>query len=316
MVLDHAIGLPLWCRRIVLFLGLSAGVAFAVLRIVLPLVGKVNGFYAARTIEEADPAFKNSLISYLDLRRRRDEISKAAMAAIEAKAVNDLTQVEIESVVNQRRLTQMAYALSGVVVVFCLYAALTPKSILDSARRALLADVVRPTNTRLVNIKPGDDPELSRVVAGSHVPFTVDYKGTRPDKIFLHYSVDGGKFFAKQELAPGANYYDPWRLTLRNVQQSVDYYLTGGRRRVAPLPPRSPPRADGDLGRARLRVPPLRQAPAAHERRGGQRRGDRGDARHRPRPDQPARAVGQARLLARPTASRSTWRWRPPTRTR
>src|SRR4029077_8164473 len=109
----------------------------AILRIVLPLVSKVNGVYAARTIEESDPAFKNSLISYLDLRRRRHEIPKGAMAAIEAKAVNDLTQVEVETVVNQRRLTQMPYILTAVVVVFCLYAAMPPKSILDSTRRAL-----------------------------------------------------------------------------------------------------------------------------------------------------------------------------------
>src|SRR4029077_16022659 len=101
----------------------------AILRIVLPLVSKVNGVYAARTIEETDPSFKNSLISYLDLRRRRHEISKAAMAAIEAKAVNDLTQIEVETVVNQRRLTQMVYVLTGVVVAFCIYAVLTPKSI-------------------------------------------------------------------------------------------------------------------------------------------------------------------------------------------
>ena len=228
VVLDHTIGLPLWCRRIVLFLGLIGGAAFAVKRILLPLVGRVNGLYAARTIEETDPAFKNSLISYLDLRRRRNEIPKAALAAIEAKAVNDLTQIEVDTVVNQRRLTQMAYVLTGVVVVFCLYAAMTPKSILDSTRRALLADVVRPTNTRLIHIKPGDDPELSRVVAGALVEFTVDYTGTRPEKIFLHYSVDHGKFFAKKEFAPGVNYYDAWRTALRDVQQSVDYYLTGG----------------------------------------------------------------------------------------
>src|SRR5512135_451244 len=228
VVLDHLIGLPVWLRRIVLLLGLSGGVAFAVWRIVLPMVRRINGFYAARTIEGADPSFKNSLINYLDLRRRRGELSKAALAAIEAKAVRDLTQVEIDSVVNQRRLMQVAYTLSAVVVLFCLYAAMTPKSILDSAKRALLADVVRPTNTRLVNIKPGDDPESARVVAGTHVPFTVEVQGTRPARVVLHWSVDGGKFFAAQELAPGRNYYDPWQFTMRNVQQGVDYYFTGG----------------------------------------------------------------------------------------
>src|SRR5262249_32469118 len=161
-----------------------------------------NGFYAAKTIEVTDPSFKNSLITYLDLRRQKTAVSKAAMAAVEAKAVKDLTRVEIDSVVNQRRLLQTAYALSAIVVGVRLYAAVTPKSILDSAKRALLADVVRPTNTRLVEIQPGDVPELKRVVSGSNVPFSVRTEGTRPKSIVLHYSVDGGKYFSKTEFAP------------------------------------------------------------------------------------------------------------------
>src|SRR5205807_2307690 len=35
-------------------------------------------------------------------------------------------------------------------------------------------------------------------------------------------------FFAVSDFAPGKNYYDPWQTTLRNVQQDVLYYLTGG----------------------------------------------------------------------------------------
>jgi hypothetical protein len=120
VVLDHVVGLPIWFRRIVLLLGLSAGGAFAIARIVIPLLRRVNGFYAARTIEEADPAFKNSLINYLDLRRHRGEMSKGFLAAIEARAVQDLTHVEIDSVVNQRRLMHVWYALSAIVVIFCL----------------------------------------------------------------------------------------------------------------------------------------------------------------------------------------------------
>src|SRR5215213_6928486 len=60
VVLDHVIGLPVWLRRIVLIAGVAGGCAFAGLRIVLPLLRRVNGFYAARTIEEADSSFKNS----------------------------------------------------------------------------------------------------------------------------------------------------------------------------------------------------------------------------------------------------------------
>src|SRR5262249_10531223 len=65
IVLDHMVGLPLWLRQAVLLLGMAGGGTFAALRIFYPLVRRVNGFYAARTIEEADPSFKNSLISYL-----------------------------------------------------------------------------------------------------------------------------------------------------------------------------------------------------------------------------------------------------------
>ena len=114
------------------------------------------------------------------------------------------------------------------IVLFCLYAALTPKSILDSTRRAFLADVVRPTNTRLVNVKPGSDAELSKVVAGTPVPFAVDVQGVRPRNVVLHFSVDGGKFFAVRDFAAGSHLYDPWQVTLTNVQQSLEYYLTGG----------------------------------------------------------------------------------------
>ncbi len=53
-------------------------------------------------------------------------------------------------------------------------------------------------------------------------------RGDAPGRVVLHYSVDGGKFFAIQEFEPGKNHYDPWQTTLRNVQQSVDYYLKGG----------------------------------------------------------------------------------------
>ena len=243
VLLDHAIGLPRLVRQIVLLSGLFGGGFFAATRIARPLLRNVSGLYAARTIEDADPAFQNSLMNYLDLRRHRGDVPASYLAAVEARAVDDLTHIPIESVVNQRRLIQTSYALAAVVVVSSLYLLMTPKSIVDSVKRALLADVVRPTNTRLVDIKPGDDPELSRVVAGDTVPFSVDLQGTRPSRVILHHSVDGGKFFATSDFAPGKNRFDPWTAALPNVQQDVAYYLTGGdaesrryRLRVLPAP--------------------------------------------------------------------------------
>ncbi len=166
IVLDHAVGLPIWVRRIILLAGMAGAAVYSGYRIARPFLRRVNGFYAAKTIEETDPHFKNSLINYLDLRKHRDELPKRVLRAIEAKAVGDLTKVEIETVVNQKRVLHTWYALMGVIMVVFIYYGFAPKSVLDSAKRAFLADVVRPTNTRLDSIKPGDDPELSEVVAG------------------------------------------------------------------------------------------------------------------------------------------------------
>ncbi|HEU5118831.1 MAG TPA: hypothetical protein VFT74_19720, partial [Isosphaeraceae bacterium] len=233
VILDHAFGLPAWIRGIVLVIGLTLSGAYAAWRILWPLVRRVNSYYAAKTIESLDPHFKNSLITYLDLRKHREGLPKNFIAAVENKAVNDLADLEIDAVVDQRPLVKMTYALAAVVVLFCLYSLFTPKSILDSARRAFLADIARPTNTQLVNIKPGDDARLATVAAGTDVEISTEVRGKRPESISLHFSLDGGQFFARQELGRGPSDYDPWITTLRNVQPSqghheVLYYLTGG----------------------------------------------------------------------------------------
>ena len=194
-------------------------------------------------------------------------------------------------------MMQMAYALSRPWSwSSACTAAFAPKSILDSVRRAFLADVVRPTNTQLVNIKPGDDTELAEVVAGSHVNFEVNVQGVRPEKVLLHHSVDGGKFFAIKELAPGKNLFDPWQFTMRNVQQSMDYYLTGGdaesrhyHLEVLPAPTVTSISHD-------LEFPDYTKLERRNGHRGGQDRGDRGDQGHRPRQDQHAGQPGDHQL--------------------
>ncbi len=228
VVLDHRVGLPLFVRGVLFYGCLLGSLGVLAWFVVRPLMARINGLYAARTIESADPEFHNSLISYLELRERPEAISPTALAAIEARAVQDLTRVSPDAVVDQRRLIQSCYALAAIVAAFCLYWLVCAKPPGDSIRRALLFDVARPTNTRLVNIKPGDDPEKTLVITGSNVPFAVHSEGVRPAKIVLHYSTDGGKFYSQAEYAPGPERGDPWQTTLRNVQREVKYYLTGG----------------------------------------------------------------------------------------
>ena len=233
IVLDHAFGLPVWVRAVLLVGGLGGAVAFAAWKIVVPMTRRVNQFYAARAIESIDPKFKNSLITYLDLRARGGSLPKTFLAAVESKAVADLEGVEIDTVVDQRPLVKTVYGLAVVVVLVCLYSLLTPKSILDSAKRAFLADVARPTNTRLVNVRPGDDPKLSTVTAGSDVGFSVEVNGTRPDAVTLHYSLDGGTYFSQLPLKRGKSDFDPWLAEVKDVHvtggaEALPYFFTGG----------------------------------------------------------------------------------------
>ena len=90
--------------------------------------------------------------------------------------------------------------------------------------------VAQPTETRLMHVKPGADSGLATVLAGSDVEFSVetDVRGKRPSNVVLHYSVDRGKSFSVSELTAGRTLSGPWRVTLRNVQQDMEYYVTGG----------------------------------------------------------------------------------------
>ena len=248
ILLDHVIGLPLLVRQIVLTVGLAGASAFVVMRIVMPLVRRINGIYAAKTIEDADPAFKNSLINYLELRRYRGQMPKAVMATLEARAVNDLTQVEVDNVVSHE--LRVVYAVAGLIVVMCLYGTFSPKSSFDSTRRAFLADVAQPTNTQLTDIKPGKDPELSEVVSGSHVTFSVLVGGVRPKGVYLHYSVDQGNFFCRPRVRT-------WKPDVRPLagdaqQRPAKHGLLPERRRcgVIAVSPQSAARADHHVDRA------------------------------------------------------------------
>ena len=104
VILDHIFGLPLLLRRVVLATGMAGACKFAAIRVAMPFLRKINGIYAAKTIEDVDPSFKNSLINYLEMRGHKGQVSKAIMSTLEARAVSDLPHVEVDTVVNQQRL--------------------------------------------------------------------------------------------------------------------------------------------------------------------------------------------------------------------
>ena len=116
-------------------------------------------------------------------------------------------------------------------------------------------------------------------MAGKQVIFSVDTtNGVRPETVKLHYSVDGGKFYAIKEFEPGTNYYDPWQLTFNNVQQTMDYYVTGGdgeslhyKLTVLPAPMVTAVKIDYDFPKY-TQVPPARTSRVEASRRSRTRR--------------------------------------------
>ena len=117
--------------------------------------------------------------------------------------------------------------------------------------------------------------------------------------MLLHFSVDGGKFFALREFSAGRHMYDAWQATLTNVQQSMDYYLTGGdaeslryHLEVLPAPTVTSIALDLDF-------PEYTKVPRRTNVEGGTVEAIEGTEGHRPRPDQHAGRAGHPQHLQR-----------------
>ena len=82
-VIDHWIfssGLGLG-GRILLWAGLVIGAGWYAVRHLLPLLlHPINPVFAAQTIEQGRPAFKNGLINFLFLRREREHLDRNNLA--------------------------------------------------------------------------------------------------------------------------------------------------------------------------------------------------------------------------------------------
>jgi len=68
------------------------------------LVRAINPEYAARTIEEATPTLKNSLINFLMLRHERSSLREIVYQAVERQAAQDIAAVPVEAAVDRSRL--------------------------------------------------------------------------------------------------------------------------------------------------------------------------------------------------------------------
>ncbi len=164
---------------------------WCVWKLVLPYFRKVSALYAAREIEDAEPEFRSTLVTLVDLKRAGREVSPEIRAVLEKRAGLGLTHMDVEQAVDRRLLMRLSYVLLGLVVVTCLYTVFSPKNLSNSLWRALLpaASVAVDTRTEINRVQPGDVEVLAR----SQLEVTADLSGEMPDEVTLLYSTSDNR---------------------------------------------------------------------------------------------------------------------------
>ena len=150
---------------------------------------------------------------------------KAVLATLEARAVNDLTQVEVDNVVNQQRLMKIVlHASAGCRRLLPLLGARPQEHPrLGEAARSWPTWSGRPTPAHRTSSRA-----TPRSWPVSTSPSRSTSRASAPRRSSSTTASTAASSYAVKEFEPGKNYYDPWQVTLTNVQQSMDYYLTGG----------------------------------------------------------------------------------------
>ncbi len=183
---------PAW-RWILLSTLVISTISWLVWKVGVPSFRSVNGLFAAREIEKAEPELKSNLLNLIDLKAAGRDINPAIIRAMERRAAVRLQQVDVTNAIDHRPLVRTAYVLLAVIVMFCLYALLSPKKISNSIWRGLLpaAEVPLATRTEILSVKPGD------VTVPAHtqsVEVQVDLGGEIPHQVWLLYTSADGKF--------------------------------------------------------------------------------------------------------------------------
>ncbi len=160
-VLDHWVfhqGLSFTARLALFALWVAAAGAFGWRFLLPPLANRINPVFAAQAIEQGRPTLKNSLINFLLLRSHPQDVAPVVFRAMEHRAASDLLKVPVDHAVDRGRIVQLACALAGVIAIFALYLALSPKNPLVSAARVLWpwSSVPAPTRVHIEEVSPGD----------------------------------------------------------------------------------------------------------------------------------------------------------------
>src|SRR5262245_36428605 len=213
-LVDHFVGLGFIGRCVALAVLVGGSLWFLMVTVGPLLVRAINPEYAARTIEEATPTLKNSLINFLMLRHDRSSLKEIVYQAVERQAATDIAAVPVEATVDRSRLIYAGYALCVVLAIFAGYKIVSPKDPFQTVARVLApwAEIARPSRVQISEVEPGS----AEVYYGQSVPISATVRGAREgDKVSVRYSTADGQ----------------------TVNQLVEMKLSAGDRYECLLPP-------------------------------------------------------------------------------
>ncbi len=222
-------GLGPWWRWLLwlAFVG-GAGTYFA-LRLLPPLMHRVNPVYAASTIEKSQPSLRNSLINFLLLRGRR-EVAPPVFRALEQRAAADLSHVRIDTAVDRTHLIRLCAALAVVLAAFSLYLVFSPKNPLRSAERVLLpwSNLTAPTRVTIDEVRPGD----AAAFYGDFITVSAEVAGLHEDEkpVLIYSTGDGQSVDQAMPMTAAAGHRYECRLPPDKfgLQQDYKYHLAAG----------------------------------------------------------------------------------------
>ncbi|MHB8901663.1 MAG: hypothetical protein ACYC6Y_23155 [Thermoguttaceae bacterium] len=223
--------------RLVLFLGLAAVGGWYCLQVLLPpLVYQVNPIYAAKTLEQARPSLKNSLINLLHLRRegvtgRDNPLAERVIEGLRESTADQLQQIPAELAVDRIHLIRRGYVLVALVALSAFYLVFSPKNPLPSFGRVHWpwARNAAPSRVQIDQVHPGN----ATAFQGRSVTVSAVVEGLRAgEEVLLRYSTDDGQFVDQAiPMTPGdgrSRYQCQVPPTKAGLQQSLRYHLSAG----------------------------------------------------------------------------------------
>ena len=159
VIVDHwIVDLGVW-GRLGSLVALLGGVAFYFVRYLMPEIARqINPAYAAQLVEREEPSLKTSLINFVMLRPKKQQIRKVVYDEVEQQAARRLSEVNVDLSIDQTPLIRIALVLLAALTLFAVYTIFSPKSSFQTIGRVLspFSNVARPARVQISDVEPGD----------------------------------------------------------------------------------------------------------------------------------------------------------------